>query len=333
MATILVDYNSVQYLRACSVLIQSPGGDTLELADLHVKFDFKHAAVGTPQFAVIRIYNLEHTLETQITKEFTNVQIQAGYTGNVGLIFIGKIRQFKIGRENATDTYLDIIAADGDEAHNFAVVNATIRSIGGNGVTQLHQFQTALNAMDQYGVETGYTPNFQGNPLPRAKVMYGMAKDYLHNLATASQCCWGFQDGKVNMVPLNNSLPGDPIQVNAASGMINTPRQTLEGIEVRCLIKPQIKWKKLIKLDNKLIQQVNIETNIAYSVPGNNYLIDVNTGQNYGIATDGIYEVYGINIVGDTRGQEWYMDLICANPSFLPPLEIYPAALPSTAGD
>ena len=29
------------------------------------------------------------------------------------------------------------------------------------------------------------------------------------------------------------------------------------------------------------------------------------------IATDGVYIVRGINYKGDTRGQEWYMDMVC----------------------
>jgi len=29
------------------------------------------------------------------------------------------------------------------------------------------------------------------------------------------------------------------------------------------------------------------------------------------IATDGVYVVRGINYKGDTRGQEWYMDMVC----------------------
>ena len=29
------------------------------------------------------------------------------------------------------------------------------------------------------------------------------------------------------------------------------------------------------------------------------------------LATDGVYVVRGINYKGDTRGQEWYMDMTC----------------------
>ena len=29
------------------------------------------------------------------------------------------------------------------------------------------------------------------------------------------------------------------------------------------------------------------------------------------LATDGVYVVRGINYKGDTRGQEWYMDMLC----------------------
>ncbi len=35
------------------------------------------------------------------------------------------------------------------------------------------------------------------------------------------------------------------------------------------------------------------------------------------IATDGVYIVRGINYRGDTRGQEWYMDMVCEAPGLM----------------
>ena len=43
----------------------------------------------------------------------------------------GLIKQVRIGRENGTDTFLNIAAADGDKAYNFAVVNATLAAGAG----------------------------------------------------------------------------------------------------------------------------------------------------------------------------------------------------------
>ncbi|MGC8165472.1 hypothetical protein ACP3WT_28400, partial [Salmonella enterica] len=62
----------------------------------------------------------------RIEQEFTRIVLQAGYAGNYGIIFDGSVKQVRRGRENQTDTYLDITAADGDSAYNFAVVNTSL---------------------------------------------------------------------------------------------------------------------------------------------------------------------------------------------------------------
>ncbi len=53
--------------------------------------------------------------------------MQAGYeSGAYGIIFKGTIKRIKTGRESAIDSFLEIMAADADEAFNFAFVNKTL---------------------------------------------------------------------------------------------------------------------------------------------------------------------------------------------------------------
>jgi len=105
-----------QFLRAISlVVLPSGGGQGLDLSDFHIKFHVEGMSFDRPKSAVIRVYNLAASTQATIKAEFQAVMLQAGYeNGALGIIFSGTIKRFRSGRENATDTYLEILAADGD---------------------------------------------------------------------------------------------------------------------------------------------------------------------------------------------------------------------------
>ena len=304
--------NNAQYLRECSLIIGDNQGNGIELANMHVKFTVHKADTQTPAFANIRVYNLSEDTAKRLQKEFTQVFLQAGYAGNLGLIFTGAVRQYRKGRENATDTFLDIVAQDGDTGYNWALMNTTIAT----GWNQQSLHESLLQSFDPFGIKTGYVPEFGGPNMPRAKVCYGMTRDYMRTLADGAGTSWHVADGLLNMVPYNSTLPGEAVVLTAKTGLIGLPQQTVDGITVKCLLNPKIKFGGQIKLDNNSIQQQQI--NIAYSAVNN--FIDQATGENTALDNDGFYKVYAVNISGDTRGQDWYSNLICVGVNATAPL-------------
>ena len=62
------------------------------------------------------------------------------------------------------------------------------------------------------GINQGYIPQLPANKLARGKVMYGMARDVMRDVATSTGSVWSIQDGVVQMVPLNSFKPG-PVTV------------------------------------------------------------------------------------------------------------------------
>lgn len=295
--------------RKCSLVVGDEQGNGLDLSELHVKFTINRADVQTPAHADIRIYNVSQETSEIIQQEYTHVFLQAGYEGNFGLIFSGKVRQFRKGRENATDTFLDVLAQDGDEGYNFAVINTTL---DGANVDQVAQHDAITKAFESFGVTVGYVPDFAGPALPRGRVYYGMARDHLRTLADASGTSWHVADSQINMVPTYGTLGGDIEVLTSMTGMIGLPRQTINGVEIRSLLNPRIKHGKQIKIDNASVQQQSF--NIAYQPGLSNAAFSVdNDGQvsNMALDADGNYKVYSVTMTGDTRGQEWYSDLVC----------------------
>lgn len=287
-----------QYLRSCTLVVSGLDGEGLDLSALHIQFEVKQWDIQTPNSAIIRVWNLKADTSKRIEKEFTRVTLQAGYEGaDTGVIFDGTIVYIRRGRENATDTYLDIFAADGDAAYNFAVVNASLAA----GSKPEDRLKAITEAMEKYGVTQGAVPEggLGGSELPRGKVMFGPARDQMRDLAESTLTTWSIQNGQVNVIERGGYLPDEAVVLNSKTGMIGLPTQTEDGINVRCLLNPKIKVAGRVQIDNASIQRATVS--LQY------------TAINFfpSVTDDGFYRVIVVDHTGDNRGQDWYSDLTC----------------------
>ncbi len=271
----------------------------LDLSQLRIKFNVKRSNSMTPNMADIRVYNLEEKTAIRIREEFKKVVFQAGYTGNVGVIFKGNLKQVIIGRESATDTFVDLVCGDGDLAYNFAVVSTTLAA----GATQDEQINAVAGAMAQKGVTKGHLGDLPTEQLPRGKVMFGTGRDYLRTISQTAGQTWSIQDEKLTFVPNRGYLPGERVILTSKTGMIGTPQQTNEGVNVKCLLNPLIQVGGRIQIDNASIERYKI--NLA--VPNSPANIPAP------LTADGVYFVLVVEHSGDTRGVDWYSNLICLN--------------------
>ncbi|MCW3543234.1 phage protein [Burkholderia cenocepacia] len=290
-----------QFGRKVSLVIGFDSGESLDLSELRIVFRVQRGDLQTPNSARIRVYNVSATTARRARKEFTRVVLQAGYEGNYGIIFDGQIKQVRRGRESQTDTFLDITAADGDSAYNFAVVNTTLAA----GSTPADHVAAACSAMNPYGVQQGYLPELPSNPLPRGKVMFGMARDFMRWTARTTQTVWSIQDGKVVMVPETAYMPGDIPKITSETGMVGLPQQTANGIDVKMLLNPSVKIGRLVWLDNASIQQYEYSLNVGQQAE--NERIEMQAK----LQDDGFYYVMLSEVSGDSRGDEWYTSATC----------------------
>jgi len=148
------------------------------------------------------------------------------------------------GRENPTDTYTEILAADGDVARNFGIVSTTLAA----GATQSTQLAAISGAID---LPLGYVPDLPRTALSRGKVLYGMARDRLSDIAASSNATWSIQNGQVQLVPLTSYIPGTAVVMNANTGMIGLPEQTEDGIKVKALLNRGSRSARFCKLTTR----------------------------------------------------------------------------------
>lgn len=292
-----------QWLRKASLVLVA-GTSGLDLSELHFTFRTSQTDVESPNNCAIRVYNLSDDTIKQIRGEFSEVVLQAGYEANYGVIFRGNIKQYRIGRESATDTYLDILAADGDLGYNFGVVNQSL----GAGSTPKERYQAMVGAMNSKGLYTGFSPQTTGGVLPRGKVLFGMGRDLIRNHAASIGATWSIDQGKVNVIPLTSYLPGEALVLNSFTGLVGTPEQSEEGLRVRCLLNPRITVGGRVQIDEKSVNRTVQQNPNAAPVAYNQWTGIQNLAT---ITADGFYRVYVAEHQGDTRGQAWYTDLVC----------------------
>ena len=128
---------SDQFLRKATLLVAA-GTDGLDLSAMQFTFAVNQSDIQTPATCRVRVFNLSDETISKIqtivssphipgSAEYARVIVQAGYqNGNFGVIFDGSIKQVRRGRMNPTDTFLDILAADGDINYNYGLVSATL---------------------------------------------------------------------------------------------------------------------------------------------------------------------------------------------------------------
>jgi hypothetical protein len=204
------------------------------------------------------------------------------------------------------DLRQQLIAAQADMNNANAEAHAIQEPAYNQALADLKAIADAANAPDLPGFPDGGT-------LPRGKVLFGMGYTNMRIQAANMGATWSIQDGQIVIVPLSGYLPGEAVVLSSLTGMIGVPEQTQQGIKVRCLINPKIRIAGLVQIDNASINQISQAELSARGFPGQ-LPFDrwAGTPQLYAdVTSDGFYRVHVIEYTGDTRGQEWYADIIC----------------------
>lgn len=344
---------SRQWLRACSLVVANDS-NAIELAGplnpnvLRIKFTVNYITKQTPGVLKARVYNLApSTIQTIIgyatgqpptatgiaVATAGTVTLKAGYQDNIGTIFFGYIYQLRVGKESNVDSYLDIFAADGDQAHNWAKMETTFAA----GYTEQDVWTAAGKSMQPWQVSTGNPPDgLNTNRSPRGKVAFGMTRDILRDHAASNNYTWNILNQQLQGYPKYAVRPGEAVVINRYTGMIGVPEQTDQGISVVTLLNPALRWGTQIQLN---------DTDVAHYVinnPGSNpndpaYAISADPAYKGGqsqvippINSDGTYVVVYCRHEGDTRGNPWYSHMVCIStkPSATVPKSFFTVAVP-----
>ena len=90
--------------------------------------------------------------------------------------------------------------------------------------------------------------------------------------------------------------------------MVGSPQHTNEGVNVKCLLNPLLKINGRVHLNESDIQRLKIDLNISDPKQIANSIAPP-------LASDGVYYILVVEHIGDTRGNDWYSNLVTLNTS------------------
>lgn len=298
-----------QWLRFVQVIV-GKGGAGLDLRATHddglrITFQVEKTIRHKPNTGSILIYNLHPDDEKKVLDEFEDVILNVGYQNRAPtadelatnptlygarVVFRGNIkRAFAWWDHETGDRITEIQAADGDRDYRTAVVNTTLAA----GTSEADEVAAVLRAMSNTKAGVAHVKT---KKRLRGKVISSAARDVLHPIAKNNDAHWSIQDGVMQIVKSDEVLPGEAIVINEDTGLIGAPEISDKGIRVTCLLNPliAINGKVLLNNNNIKIQQQQMFTT-GPKLKAKNLVR---------LSPDGVYKVYKLVHVGDSRGED-----------------------------
>ena len=303
--------------------------DGLELSELRIDFNVKRVTKTTPDILWARIYNMNPKTMAKVIN-FTRVQLKAGYKfAGYGLIFDGQVVQYRRGKENTTDTYLEIHAGDGDKEINTGVFS-------GQYPVGTEDLQIIKDCVKQMGLEVGEIgPGIGDQKTQRDSTYAEGGKDRLRAILQKYDASFYVENGKAIILKNGQTRKGVVVVLTPKTGLIGLPELTPQGVQVKCLLNPNIRPGSIIELSSDVISGVPftpgtaIKTNSGGSTQGTQ---GTQGGADFPESTGGKtkstalwgqqletaytspvgrYKVILLEVSGDTRGNPWYCDMVC----------------------
>jgi len=282
-------FGNVLYGRRYRVIVSNANGDALDVSQLRCTFRIEKTIMQQPNFSEVVIYNMSPDTENALIQEGSRIIVEAGYEGEqYGLIFDGNIIQPIRDKEDSVTYRLTLRALDGDRFYVNGFVGFSLLK-GQTARSQVDNLVTKSKVPAQLGQ---VSDGFSKGKLPRGKVVFGLAKDYLRQLAQSQSATFYIEDGKVNIIKATD-LPDDEVfDLDPTSGLIGVPAQNDNGVSFKCMLNPRLKINGFVRIDNSLIRTQSYQTGQVVR----------------NLDTEGLYRIVGITYLGDTRGDNWHCE-------------------------
>jgi hypothetical protein len=283
-----------------------------ETQSLRVVFDVYQSGYSALWKAEVDIYNPNLTTMQTIV-EGCQVSVAAGYVaeGTPTEIFRGTLFQAIWSKPDSTTVILKLICYIGLD---FLIQNFTSTTIGPGATQRQIVLEMARNA--QSPVPIAYVaPDsaFVAQALPRSTTIFGQPSRLFGSVAKQNDMSMIFGADGLYIGPLDSGSAGPPDVIYApplaqgqtqpaSSGtirycLIGTPQQTQQGCNFRVLLDPKLNVRvpaMQAQIKNAVIEQQQFQVGTIPTV----------------LSQDGVYFVAEVRFIGDTRGNEWWAEVV-----------------------
>ncbi|ADG20400.1 conserved hypothetical protein [Paraburkholderia atlantica] len=253
--------------------------ESIAIEALRIKFEIDKSLDEKPNPAKLSVYNLNRGhMNLIVSKGFNLARLSVGYD-ELRLLYQGDIVKPSTKRDKM-DWITSFECGDGSFDYASARVWTTLQA----GATDAHVLTEATKAMTR--TQAGVAEVNNVRTMPRGKVLMGNARDVVRTVARNSGADWSIQDGELMVLPADKVLPGEGFVLSQDTGMIDSPKVTDNGLEVKCLLNPEIRVGGLVRVESMI----------------NTY--------------NGDYKVVRVKYVGDTHTSDWYCGLVVRGGKF-----------------
>lgn len=301
---------TMQWMRNCRLTIQvdENAPEALDFTEFKMTFVVSQPTTEQPKAAEIYIYNLSHETMNKLAgvdddKKNTQVILACSYGDDEPeVIFKGRVFQYRRGRYDQVDTYLCILAIAGDQVRNDATISQSVPA-----GTPIHGLSDLIaGEIKKYGIDAGELAKLSDQKYPRGRTLFGSFHGFIERVGRENNVTFNYSEGVLNSTDLDKFSIQPIFILSAETGMVGMPQLTSEGLIVKCLLNPKLKRMDRIKIDLTNLQSENYD--IAYS----GQQVD-QSHKTPKLATNaqGIFVIQAIEHSGDTRGDEWYSNMVC----------------------
>lgn len=287
-------FNRVTLFKADDLILDDP--------KLRIDFEVTKSLVGYPNLAHFNIYNLSEQHRNMLisgdngigSSTFSSgkgsmINFYAGYAEGSKLLFVGRVVNV-IHKYIAPDWISEIYAGDAFDVLNTATINKTLAP----GASAEQIFDELIGEMKGVtkGIANGVKNCLNRNRSTiRSIMLAGDVKTWLKQLAEDCGFEWSINDGIIETVERGKPLTDEePFVVNQDSGMIGSPMRTDVGVDVRVLLRPELRLARRFR-----VESINDFVNV-----GNLYYRKIPP-----IRNEGVYRIDRLVHKGSTRTDLW----------------------------
>lgn len=249
--------------------------DTIEIMELAMQFRIRKTLKPEPNQAELAIFNLneDHRSALEQLKTAT-VLVEAGYQEGTSTLFLGDLRTAVSVVEGA-DIITRLSSGDGEKAVKKSRVKVSMKK---GTATPEKVLETLAKSI---GVGSGNLKQalqqLSGleNHFSEGVVLSGSAFREMNAICKSLGLTWSIQDGKLQILTLQQALSGTAIKLSKETGLIGSPTVDNDGVlNATMLLAPDVFPGRKIVVDSERLK--------------------------------GQYRIESCNYVGDTHGQDWY---------------------------